>query len=329
MLLQEPLLHLLHRRYGAPCRILTRGSWAHALYDGHPDVGHIEQLRARHAPILFSPQRWRAIANLHRHTGPIYVSEDTSKSLKRIRRLLRLARVPAERCAFVNDLFHGTDEHWVDQLLRFGRTTPAAFDASAYAWRAEDLRTAPRLWLTENDRADADAWLQRRGFTNAPLVLLQPGNWKTRKWRRNHDIDPKFWPIERWVQLLHAMRADLPTAHLLLCGSPMETRILEAIRDKAHTQGVSIAAGDLPIRRLLGVLERAHSMVSVDSGPAHLAAALGCPLVTLFGHYSPRRWGHRSAFGKPAIDLGGAPQTQTVSEVDAQTVIDAWRRLGR
>ncbi|MGH8041870.1 MAG: glycosyltransferase family 9 protein [Rudaea sp.] len=327
MLLQAPLLHLLHRRYGAPCKILTRGTWTQALYAGHPDVGAIESFHARHAPVAFSPERWRAIAALRTHHGPIYVSEDTRGSLKRIRWLLRLARMPRERYAFVSESFRGTDEHWVDQLLRFGQMTPAAFPAAAYPCHEDDLQAAPRLYLEDRDRADAQAWLSSRGFAGAPLVLLQPGNWKTRRFGRRHAVDPKFWPVSRWVELLRSIRADLPAAHLLLCGAPAELPVLSAIRDAALAVRAQIATDDLPVRRLLGVLERAHSMVSVDSGPAHLAAAMGCPLVTMYGHYSPRRWGRRSPFGKPVIDLGGTPQTRAVSELDAHAVIAAWRRL--
>ena len=327
MLLQAPLLHLLHRRYGAPCKILTRGTWTQALYAGHPDVGAIESFRARHVPVVFSPERWHAIGALRRHRGPIYVAEDTRGSLKRIRWLLRLARVPRERCAFINDTFRGTDEHWVDQLLRFGQTTPAEFDASAYPWQPDDLQIAPRLYLNAADHADASSWLAQRGFAGAPLVLLQPGNWKTRRWGHRDAIDPKFWPLERWATLLRAMRADLPAAHLLLCGSPAEAPVLTAIRTSAADVNAHIATGDLPVRRLLGVLPLAHSMVAVDSGPAHLAAAMGCPLVTLYGHYSPRRWGRRSPCGKPVIALGGAPQTKAVADLSATSVIAAWRQL--
>ena len=62
MLLQEPLLHLLRRRYGMPCRVLTRGTWTGELYRGHPDVGEIWQLRWRHRPILLSPEHRAPLA---------------------------------------------------------------------------------------------------------------------------------------------------------------------------------------------------------------------------------------------------------------------------
>ncbi|HEY7871963.1 MAG TPA: glycosyltransferase family 9 protein [Rudaea sp.] len=328
MLLQEPLLHLLRRRYGAPCKILTRGQWTGALYAGHPDVGELWQLRNLRRALALSPERWRAIAKLRAHDGPVYISEDSRSSLQRIVWMLRFAGVPRERCAFIRDIGLRADEHWVDQALRFGRTTPAAFRETDYPWRAEDVHAAPRLYLDANDRADADAWLRQRSLADAPLILLQPGNWHVHRWWERRHADPKFWPVGNWAALLRAMHETLPKANLLLCGTPAESAVCEAIVRATGLVQVKLATTDLPIRRLLAVLERAHSMISVDSGPAHLAASMGCPLVLLYGgKYGPEKWGRRSPFGKPVINLGVNPRAAAVAEIQPAAVIDAWRQL--
>lgn len=327
MVLQQPLLHLLHRRYGHPCRILTAGTWTGELFRGHPDVAEIVQLRGRHTPIWLSPERWRAIGFIGKHTGPVYVSEDTRRSLGKIGRLLRLSGLAGERCVFINDSHQGIHEHWVDELIRFGQRTPPAFDATAYPWRAGDIQTAPQLFVSADDHVDCTAWIAHRGFADAPLVLLQPGNWKTKKWGRKHTADPKAWPIERWVALLQAMHTRLPAAKLLLCGSIAESPALDAIRAAARLSCVETATADLPIRRLLALLQRAHSMVSIDTGPAHLAAAVGCPLIVLYGSYSPQRWDRRSPFDKPIINLGGPPDCASVADIALDRVIAAWQTL--
>jgi heptosyltransferase-2/heptosyltransferase-3 len=213
-------------------------------------------------------------------------------------------------------------------VLRFGRTTPAAFRAADYPWRDEDAHAAPRLYLDAKDRADADAWLRQRALADAPLVLLQPGNWHLRRWWQEREVDPKFWPVESWVGLLRSVHESLPAANLLLCGSPVETPVCEAIAREANLPRLKLATTDLPVRRLLGVLERAHSMVSVDSGPAHLAAAMGCPLVVLYGgKYSPQNWARRSAFGQPIVNLGAQPPTAGVARIAPAQVFAAWRGL--
>ncbi len=328
MLLQEPLLHLLHRRYGRPCVVLSRGGWTGDLYRSHPDVGAVWQLLTRNRLLAFSPERWRAIARLRAHSGPVYVAEDTRGSLKRIRWLLRWARVPRDRCVFVRDIGLRADEHWVDQALRFGRTTPAAFHEADYPWCDADLHAAPRLYLDANDRADADAWLRQRGLADAPLILLQPGNWHVHRWWERRVADPKFWPVASWAALLRGMHATLPAANLLLCGSPVESPVCEAIARETNMPQVKLATTDLPVRRLVAVLERAHSMVSVDTGPAHLAAAMGCPLVVLYGgKYGPEKWDRRSPFGRPIVNLGASPRAASVADIAPAQVIEAWRGL--
>src|SRR5260370_30421961 len=62
--------------------------------------------------------------------------------------------------------------------------------------------------------------------------------------------------------------------------------------------GLYNAADDLPIPRLVALLARAAGLITVDSGPAHAAAAVGCPLVVLFGKALPslyRPWGTAGA----------------------------------
>ena len=104
LVLQTPLLHLLHSRWGEPCHVVTAGAWAGPLLAGNADVGALSQLRRRHAPFLLSPERWRLVAALRRCSGPIYVTENSERQLAKLRRLFKLAGIPRERC-----LYHAPD----------------------------------------------------------------------------------------------------------------------------------------------------------------------------------------------------------------------------
>ena len=326
MVLQTPLLRLLHARYGTPCLLVTSGSWSGALLAGHEDVGEIWQLRRRHVPLALSPQRWRLIARLRHGRGPVYVSEDSARQLPRIRRMLGIAGVAAERCLFLTDHAIG-QTHWVDRLLHFGAMTPPAFRGRALGWCEEDVGTAPRLTPSAADRNDRDAWLLQRGLASQPLVLIQAGNKRALKWGRLRAMDDKAWPLEHWALLLRHVRTALPAAAIVLCGAPAERGMLTHLRLTAGVAGVHVAARDLPLRRLLALMEIAHSMVSVDTGPSHMAAATGCPLVVLYGTESASVWGRRSPTRSPVIELGGPPHHQAASQIEPQQVIDAWLRL--
>ena len=87
-------------------------------------------------------------------------------------------------------------------------------------------------------------------------------------------------------------------------------------------------AGDLPLRRLLALLSTAHSCISVDTGPAHAAAALNCPLTVLFGQANPARFRPRSAASPVRVLQGFAGDSDSgqadISLIEPQQVIDAW-----
>ncbi len=88
----------------------------------------------------------------------------------------------------------------------------------------------------------------------------------------------KQWPLESYEEL--ARRLDMP---LVVNGPPEAAEILQRIRGaRVHVSGI---AG------LIDATRRAHAVVGIDSGPMHLAAALGKPGVAIFGPTDPARNG--------------------------------------
>ncbi|GAA0708031.1 glycosyltransferase family 9 protein [Dokdonella soli] len=327
--LLQPLLHHLHRRYGLPCTLLARGTWPVPLYAGHADVARVIQLRDGHRPLALSPERWRAIVSLRRlRDAPVYVCEPEPRALLKIRRMLALAGIRRENCVFLSEMETREGEHWVDRLLRFGARTPDAFRDSRDHAGTEVVSAAPVLQVDDADRADCAAWLHASGLAGAPLVLLQPANKGTVRWNGVRGAeDDRWWPVDRWAQLARAIRTALPASRVLLCGAPHEAAWLHDIRKAAAEAGIEVVADALPLRRLMALLEIAHSMISVDTGPAHVAAALGCPLVVLFGSASPEQWRPRSATGSDVHEVGGPARGGRVDALDVDDVLAAWRTL--
>jgi heptosyltransferase-2/heptosyltransferase-3 len=68
-------------------------------------------------------------------------------------------------------------------------------------------------------------------------------------------------------------------------------------------------------------------MISVDSGPAHAAAALDLPLLVLFGGHSQAEWLPRSASGSPVIGIGGPPTSTRLDQISEDAVFEAWLTL--
>ncbi|WP_266156525.1 glycosyltransferase family 9 protein [Dyella silvatica] len=307
VLLLQPLLQELHRRYGMPCRLLAVGSWPAPLYAKQPEVCEVIALKAAHRPLLLSMQRCRAVLSL--------------------RGMLALAGIPDDHCVFITDMPLLREMHWVDRLLAFGRQTPKAFAAMSAPQAA--AVAAPRLHVCATECADCEHWLDARGLHGHPLVLLQPANKRTMRWNgvRQADDDDKSWPVEYWAGLARAVLERLPGARVLLCGSPAEAAYLETIRKSSHDPAVITVAGELPLGRLKALLAVAHSMISVDTGPAHMAAAVGCPLVVLFGSGSPVQWTPRSACESAVTVLGGPPLSHRVDAISLEQVVAAWQQL--
>ncbi|HEX5959765.1 MAG TPA: glycosyltransferase family 9 protein [Rhodanobacteraceae bacterium] len=327
MVLLTPLLRLLHRRYGQPCRVLGSGGWLEPLFRSHPDVAATLELASRKRPYWLDASQRQLVAGLRaRPPGPVYVCDDYS--IDKIRWLLRRARVAGEHCVFANpDCMLRDGEHWIDRWRRFGAMTPAAF-AQAPPLAEADALDAPCLAIHAADRADLHAWLHTRGFDDAPLVLLQPGNKRTLKRGRAGQLgDDKQWPLENWVGLVREVLARRADLKVILCGVPAEAALLRTIADAANSERVLAAGGELPLRRLLALCEHAAAMVSVDTGPAQAAAALGCPLLVMYGAQPPSLWLPRSPTGSAVVALGGLPERNRVDRIPLVEALSAWQAL--
>lgn len=319
------LLAGLADRWGGPCDVIAgAGAAPNRVFAHLPFVGEVRTLRSRRTPYIFSREQRRLAFWLRgRETGPVYVVEELPKVL----RLLALGGVPADHVISMRDLPRGDLEHAVSYQHRLLAEVPAAFAAAPPPTPA-DPAPLPRLAVTAEDEADCLAWLTGRGWKGEPLVVLQTQTRRAKKGR---------WPTACWVEVARAVRADLPAARVLLAAAPTEERGASALAAAVGDPLVE-AATDLPLRRLFALLALAHSCVSLDTGPAHAAAALGCPLVVLFGMADPRR-------NRPVAPPGFAPIVTAVPEeswpptraaweawhdigqIEPTPVIDAWRAL--
>jgi ADP-heptose:LPS heptosyltransferase len=330
MVMLTAALRMLCARYGKPCYVVGADAWAPDVYLGLAAVKKCWAL-PRKAPSFFGAA-WPAILRALRESapGPIYVFEHHQGQVRRIRRLLRLSGIDPRRCLFIDEA-PGTDSSWLDALLRFARRTPAALDEADYPGpRVAGLQPvwSPCLRVLESERAERDDWLRSRGYRGEPLILVQPGNHRTmgrRRLRNWRGRDDKLWPLERWVQLLRRMHRRMPQALLVLRGAAAEMPLIESIRAAAGLTCVSSASTAL--RPFFSLCEIAHSMISTDSGPAHSAAALGVPLLVLYGAQSPKVWLPRSSGGSPVIAVGGPPQVERVEQISVDAVYEAWCSL--
>jgi ADP-heptose:LPS heptosyltransferase len=329
MVMLTALLQYLHRRYRRPCQVVGAGSWTASVYEGNPDVSGVFSFH-RHLPFPLS-RAWSRLARALRESdpGPIYVCEHHHRQLPRIRRMLAFSGINPARCVFIREEREAGNKHFVDRLVRFGEQTPAALRAEDYPLPVAHRLWAPQLRVADAERAECDAWLQAQGWADRNLILVQPGNHRSMSRRRarwrQHSTDDKSWPIERWVALLRMVHARMPAAVVILRGSKEEAPMLQQIARAAALPQIGVAG--LALRPFFALCGRAHSMISVDTGPAHAAAALGVPLVVMFGAHWPSYWVPRSPSSAPVVTVGGPPQTKRADQIAVETVFDAWCAL--
>ena len=118
--------------------------------------------------------------------------------------------------------------------------------------------------------------LRARGLTGDEriVVLNTGGNW-----------DLKQWPKERFAELTARLTRELGFT-VVLCGAPSDKARVQSIAQDCGV-GPVVLAGETDIKELAALFKRAHMVVSADSGPLHLANAVGANVVALFGPTRP------------------------------------------
>jgi heptosyltransferase-3 len=327
MVLTTPLLRALASRHGQPCAVACCGGFVRPLYQGLPWVGEVVSIASRGAPYAFSPEQWRLVRFLARHRAdPVYLLDGDGKSASF-----------AERAGVMLAGSMRTTAQTVNHHQIEGQARIAGFLAADGGY-APPFVPVPELMVSGPERDECRAWLATRTDAHAPLVLLHPGNKKTMSWRaRSNNL--KDWPLERWAAVARGVLGALPGARVLITGTAAEARIAGPLVAACADARVVSVAGQTPLRRLLALLTLAHSLVSVDTGPAHAAAALACPLVVLFGKTDPRA-NRPVARRTPVAVVTGPPGAPLVDGeagwrahhdmggIAAEAVLAAWAGLG-
>ncbi|MBX6723586.1 MAG: glycosyltransferase family 9 protein, partial [Dactylosporangium sp.] len=182
---------------------------------------------------------------------------------------------------------HSAWESWrvvARLLVRLGQRAPAASPPAVTA------RPTP------SGAAAARAWLAGQGVAaDELLVAVHPGSGALLK----------CWRAARWGEVADAVAARLG-ARVVVTGSRAEQSLVEAVRAAMQRPALA-AAGVLDWQGLAGLFARCQLVLGVDSGPLHLAVALGVPTVHVFGPTAPARFGPWGADGRHQVVRVGLP----------------------
>jgi len=325
MVLLTALIRVLYAEFRTPVDIVTSGPWSEPLLRGQPGVGEIYCVRSRKTPYWLSLDQQRIVRALRaRGSSPTWFCDGDRAAMP----ILERAGIPGRCIVDVKDHALLPGEHATQQWRRFAQIMPAAL-ASALNSDIEAVIPGCYLEVTQAQRSQLDTWLMARGMGDQPLILMQIGNKRTmRRGPRSLAVNNKFWPNERWAEVLRFLRQRHPGHAIVLLGTGPEFALNQELAALAGIAGLYNVADDLPIPRLVALLDRAAGLVTVDSGPAHAAAAVGCPQVVLFGKALPSLYRPCGTAGADVRLLTGQIDGEpNMLGIDARSVIAAWSGL--
>jgi len=141
--------------------------------------------------------------------------------------------------------------------------------------RARDTRL--ELGVTPMQERRARAVLDRGGIRpDEPYAIVNPGG----------NNPAKRWPAERFAALAdHLSECGL---RVLINGAPGERELVGRIAARCRSEPVRLCELNMTLGALKAVVRGARVLVTNDTGPRHIAAAFGVPMVSLFGPTDPR-----------------------------------------
>ena len=276
VLLATPVFSNLRQAYpDAELHALT-GTWSRVVLEKHPDVNKVlaydSPAFCRTGQPTSLRQTFQLYRELRRQKYDLMVELRSDWriicfSLLQVtpKRLDRAALQVANKLGFTQ--FSGIHETTrnLDILKQAGIPTPT--QTTTFSVTAEDERWASNfLTAHQIDREEL-------------LIAIHPGS----------PIPLKRWMPERYAELADWLTAR-KRAKILFVGVKDETPIITEIQRLMRAESINIA-GKTTLTQLASILHICNVFIGNDSGPMHLAAAVGTPTIGLYGPGDPTRFG--------------------------------------
>ncbi|HSE59895.1 MAG TPA: lipopolysaccharide heptosyltransferase II [Nitrospiraceae bacterium] len=280
----EPAIRALRRTYPeARLTVLGRPSVVDLL-DGHPDVAEtmVYDHRGRHQGLW---GKWQLAQELRGRKFDLAVLFQNAFEAAFI---TALAGIPRR-------YGYATDGRGFLLTTAVPKPRPVSHQVSYYLELLRQLGceadpVAPRLYLKPEEEAAAAARLAGFGVqAGAALIGLNPGS--------------TYGTAKRWLPDRFANAASKVAAicrdltgrpiHVVIVGAPGEEALGDAIARQIEAPAI-VLSGRTSIRELMAITKRCRLYLTNDTGPMHIAAAFGVPVVAVFG---PTDWRTTAPFG--------------------------------
>lgn len=135
----------------------------------------------------------------------------------------------------------------------------------------------PRIFLDQKGENSLRKFLIEKRIEEDDVVVgIHPGaRWKTKRWTE-----------EKFFRVCHVLN-QRPELKIILFGDQEDQGLIERMSGRAK-DGKVFQAVSLPLDEFMGLIKRCDCFVTNDSGPMHIASALGVPVVAIFGPTHPQ-----------------------------------------
>lgn len=273
-----PVLNGLRRRYPTSHISWLVSSSLVGLLEGHPALDSIIPFDRKHYGRI--GRSLKATIDFTRFVGQLNRSGfDLVLDLQGLFRSAFMALTTGAGVRIGFDAAREMAPMLYTRRIRSPRTRMHAVDANYLVARSLGFDHEPlRFDLAVNDvaREAMRRQLVEKGVRqDQDYIVVVPGTrWETKR-----------WPVNRFVQVIEefSLRRRLP---VVLAGAPDEMTIAQELTGRVRSPLINLVGGTT-IPQLVALIAGARLAVMHDTGPMHLAAALGTPMVTLYGPTDP------------------------------------------
>ncbi len=212
---------------------------------------------------------------------------------------------------FYNKLIDSNEIHLVDRFMNLAQATGAKRTSVEYGLKVDDAAKQQIASLLAENKADENKY-----------AVLVPGS----------AVPAKNWPADKYAELANRL-ANKFGLHIITTGTKSEQAVISAVAKNIHNRNkFTDLAGQTTLKQLIALLAGAKIVISNDTGPGHIAAALGTPMVMIFGYTNPLRVG---PYGRPdcvaAVDAfnrgKNVESADPLHSVENVTVDMVWEKI--